>query len=404
MIVSIDFETSDSRGASFQYFRNDFKIFSLSCCWRDDKGVNYWFSTDSNRIAQKLASLARDNHLIIAHNLGYEMGCMKRCYPHIKLNWYCDTMRMAQLRDGGGDEYGPVHLTLDQEIAAELGEISEKDIKKIGQKSQGLSLEACARRFLPNTLQDHKKPAHDWLEENLGIKKNHGGHLDRLPYDLLKDYNNADTLTTLLIYESCKEYLDNKGFDWTRDCKLYFTRANLMTGAHIRGIKINSSKLLKYILTVEEEIMSMETEFINLLAEHVEKVRENRLIRLYEHWVNDLKTDSGKNKRRLKVESGEMDDVWKVFNIGSSKQLVELFVGVLGMTWEFETPKGSPSFKTTHLHQWGKGGLILQKRRKRLLVLQQSINVYASAMYDGRTHPSVRISGTRTNRVAGGRD
>ena len=74
------------------------------------------------------------------------------------------------------------------------------------------------------------------------------------------------------------------------------------------------------------------------------------------------------------------------------------------MKWEFETPKGSPSFKTSHLDQWGEGGKILKIRKKRLLVLQQAVNTYASAMYDGRTHPSVRISGTRTNRVAGGRD
>ena len=122
MIVAIDYETSDSRGASFQYFRKDFKIFSLSCCWRNASGeIVYWFGTRSDAIAQKLAQLARDRVLIVAHNLPYEMGCTTNCYPHIKLNWHADTMRLTQLRDGGGEEFGTPQLTLDQEIAQELG-------------------------------------------------------------------------------------------------------------------------------------------------------------------------------------------------------------------------------------------------------------------------------------------
>lgn len=406
MIVSIDYETKDSRGASFQYFRRDFDIFSLSCCWRDSKTnePKFWFSTDRSRIAQKLASLARNKDQIVAHNLPYEMGCTKKVYKHIDLNWHADTMRLTQLRDGGGDLYDAPVLTLEQEIAMELGEMSEKQVKRQWAKTKGLAIEAAAFRYLSEKYHNHKKPAHDWLEEHKGIKKDHGRHLDKLPYDMLEQYNNGDTLITLLLYESHVKFFEENKYDWSQDCQLYFNRAKLMTSAHIKGIKFNSEKALDYIVEIEAEIKAMEDEFETMFAKEIEIVKENRLIHLWNHWTQQPKTERGKANRCKKLESGEMDDEWNKFNVGSSKQLAELFTGVLGMEAQFETPKGSPSFKASHLQQWGKGGLILQKRKKRLLVLNQAANAYLASLHDGRVHPSIKISGTRTNRVAGGRD
>ena len=406
MLVAIDYETKDSNGASFQYFKRDFQIFSLSCCWRDPKTnePTFWFSNDRNRIAQKLASLARNKDQIVAHNLGYELGCTKKCYPHIKLNWHADTMRLTQLRDGGGDMYDAPVLTLEQEIAFELGELSERQVKSAWAKTKGLSLEACTYRHLPQKYHSHKEPAHKWLEENEGIKKQHGRHLDKLPYDMLEQYNNADTLTTLLLYESNVKYFKEQNFDWSQDCKLFFNRAELMTSAHIRGIKINTDKLLDYIVEIEAEIAEMERKFCEMFAVELEILKENRLVHLWNHWTQLPKTDRGKANRLKKLESGAIDSDWNDFNIGSSKQLAELFSKILGIKHQFETPKGSPSFKASHLSQWGPGGMILLNRKKRLLVLQQCCNVYLSAMHDGRSHPSIKISGTRTNRVAGGRD
>ena len=404
--ICIDYETKDSRGASFEYYRNDFRIFSLSCCWRDPKTrePKFWFSTDPMRIAQKLASMARTQVPVIAHNLGYEMGCTKKVYKHIELNWHADTMRLTQLRDGGGDLYDAPVLTLEQEIAMELGEMNEKQVKRQWAKTKGLGLEAAAFRYLSEKYQGHKKPAHDWLEENLGIKKDHGRHLDRLPYDMLEQYNNGDTLITLLLYESHVKFFEENKYDWAQDCKLYFNRAKLMTGAHIKGIKFNSEKALDYIVEIEAEIKAMEDEFEAMFAKEIEIVKENRLVHLWNHWTQLPKTERGKANRCKKLESGQLDDEWNKFNVGSSKQLAELLTGVLGMEAQFETPKGSPSFKASHLQQWGKGGLILQKRKKRLLVLNQAANAYLASLHDGRVHPSIKISGTRTNRVAGGRD
>ena len=406
MIVAIDYETKDSRGASFQYFRRDFDIFSLSCCWRDPEtnDIKHWFSTDRNRIAQKLATLAREGHQIVAHNLPYELGCTSKVFKHIKLNWYADTMRMTQLRDGGGEEFGTPTLTLEQEIEFELGNLSEKDVKKLWNKSRGLSLEAAAMRYLEDTHHSHKEPAHDWLKEHEGIKKDFGRHLDKLPYDMLEQYNNADTLVTLLLFEEHAKHFNEIGYNWQQDWKLFINRATLMTDAHIRGIKINQEKLMQCILDIEAEIKELEDNFMEVFKKEIDVVRDNRLMKLYTEWCNEPKTEKGKANRRLKVESGEKDEDWYEFKLGSSKQLGMLFIEVMGMKYQFETPKGSPSFKASHLSQWGEGGKLLFKRKKRLLVLQQCANVYLSALHDGRTHPSIKIAGTRTNRVAGGRD
>jgi hypothetical protein len=108
------------------------------------------------------------------------------------------------------------------------------------------------------------------------------------------------------------------------------------------------------------------------------------------------------------------------FNVGSNKQLKELFCDVLGMTGAHMTTTGEkrvkdkeltreealkqyPSFQSKHLGDWGESGGILIKRRKRLLVLSQALNTLQMAKDgQGRCHPEQKVAGTRTNRVAGG--
>lgn len=406
MIVAIDYETMDDRGASFEYFRKDFRVFSLSCAFRDPGNgeIITWFSNNPTKIVAKLADLARAKHQIVAHNLPYEYGVTRACYPHIHLNWHADTMRLAQVRDGGGDEFNPPELSMEQSIALELGEMSEKEASALQRKGVGLSLEACAQRFLSDPgLHNHKKPAHDWLQEHKGIKKNFGRELHHLPYELLEQYNNADTRVTLLLYEECIKWAKLANYDWQKDHTLYLMRGRLITDAYARGILIDKDALFQYILEVEAEIKAIEAQFVAFMAPYSQFVMDIRRA-VVDLWANDpkLKSDRARANRRAKVLEGKEDKRWKVFNTGSSKQLQLLFVDVLKIKPQFLTKKESPSFKTTHLHQWGEGGLILQKRRKRLLVLQQCVNTYVAALYDDRVHCSVRVSGTRTNRTSGG--
>ncbi len=92
-----------------------------------------------------------------------------------------------------------------------------------------------------------------------------------------------------------------------------------------------------------------------------------------------------------------------LFNVGSNKQLAALFVGKLKMTPKFVTKTGQPSFKSAFLSQWGEGGDMLKKRRKRLLVLKQCDSLLALSEYDGRWHVDLKACGTTTGRFAGGR-
>ena len=405
-LVCIDYETKDSRGASFEYFRKDFKVFALSCAWRDAESgeIVQWFSTNNAKIRQRLADFAYKGVKIVAHNIGYEYAVTKVCYPGIELNWYADTLRMGQIRDGGGNEFGEPELTLEQTIAYEMGELTDKEVNSIHYKKMGLSLEACAARFLTDeTLHNHKQVAHGWLEEHKGIKKNFGRELHHLPYNMLEQYNNADTLVTLKLYETLSHWFKENDVEWQRDHQLYLLRGRLITGAYTKGIRINTDKLYEYILQLEDEIEAMEQELMTLYTEDMKVVEYLRFKKLAE-WASDpeLKSDRARFKRWVKILSGEKDPDWKVFNINSSKQLQILFMDALEMVPQFYTPKGSPSFKTTHLHQWGEGGKILQNRKKRILVLTQCVNTYLAAQYDGRVHCSVKVAGTRTNRVSGG--
>lgn len=401
IIIAIDYETADDRGASYQFFRKDFRIFSVSTTWRNPSNneMESYFTNKQDEIKELLTFLSTSGHKIVAHNLPYEMGCTHATYG-LTLNWYADTMRLSQLRDGGGDEFAvTTELTIEQEMAIELGEVTEKDIVK-GKK--GLSLEACAMRFLDDEgRHSHKHEAHSWLEEHHGIKKNHGRFLDLLPYEQLKQYNIADTEVTLLIYETQVEYFKSINFNWHKDNLFYLTRAKYMTGAYHRGLCIDQRALLDYIYEIEAEIEAINQKFRTMFKKEIELVERRRFVDSLMRACR-MKTPRGTYNRIFKTCKGKYPEEY-TFNINSANYLKLLFCDVLGMNPQFLTPKGSPSFKASHLSQWGEGGLILQKRKKRMLVLTQCINTFLDSLHDEKTHPGIKISGTRTNRVAGGR-
>ncbi len=404
-ITAIDYETRDARGASFEIFRADFRVFSLSCAWYDETGsIRTWFSTSPYSIRYKLEELARNKTKITAHNLPYELSVTAQCYPDIELNWFSDTMRLCQVRDAGGDEFAIPDLSLEQTLALELGETSEKQIKKSFAKTRGLSLEACSARFLPEDRHNHKSEAHDYLHEQFKIKTNFGRHLDKLPYSILERYNNGDVINTLLLHVDCLEYFKTITYNWQPDHYLYFDRARLITGAYRQGININREKLYTYILELEKSIEDIEQAFFSGFANQINQAKELKKQRFMAKYlsIDGCKTIKGRWKRLLKAQTDELDTEWNKFNIGSALDLKTLFAEVLNMNAKFLTKKGSPSFKSTHLLQWGEGGDILLNRKKKLLVLQQCANAWLASEYDGKAHPGVRVAGTRTNRVSGG--
>jgi len=401
-VIALDYETVDSRGASFEYFRKDFRLLSLSLTWRNEKGeLESWFDTRQGAIRDKLKWLTDTQIPVVCHNFQFEYGVTWSLYPDLNINWYYDTMRLAILRDTGGNEFNQPALTMEQELEIALGETTEKEIKKSWAKSLGNSLEACARRYLGEQNHDHKKAAHDYLKEKHGITKNFGGNLHLLPFEKLKHYNIADTETTLLIFESCMAYFKAENFNLIPDYQLYTMRVKHISEAYVRGLKIDQDKLLKYILEVEAEIKAIEDEFFKTFRKDLRKVRkwiylEKRIEMLA------LKTMRSQQNRWAKY----MDTATELlqFNLNSNaRHLPMLFLGVLRIKPKFRSAKGAPSFKASHLHQWNEGGKILIKRKKRLLVLQQAVNIYIASLYDGKLHPQVKAAGTRTNRVSSGR-
>ncbi len=399
MVVALDIETSAGGKASFQWYRNDFKVDSLALTYADG---TTWFSANSWQIYGKLQQLSKDRTPLVVHNLQFESGVFSKLYPKLEFNWHADTMRLAQLYDAGGQEFATMPaLSIEQELALELGETTEAELGKNFAKQIGLSLEACALRFLPAIHHNHKQVAHKWLEEHHKIKSRHGQYLHLLPPNILEAYNIADTNITLELYKVLTDRLH--GFDWSRDWQLYTSRITQVNRAYKTGIKIDTAALYTYILDIEKEIAAMEHAFMERFTAEIDQVRDLKLLTAIE-WANDpeLKSDKARAKRFERLETGQVDDMWAEFNIGSNAQLERLFCDVLKIVPKFLTPKGGPSFKSSHLAQWGVGGEMLLKRKKRLLVLQQCVNTYLSAEYDGKAHPQIRASGTKTNRGSGG--
>lgn len=392
-MIAIDIETSCNGSAEFRYWRPGFKIDSMAMSWRDETGaMKSWFSNKSDEVRRVIHQLASSGKPICVHNLSFELGVFSKLYPDLKFNWAADTMRLAQLDDNaGGLHWEETVLVTADDLMDQLLDDGNAP------RRSGLGLEACASRYLPSEHQNHKSAAHSWLEENHNIKSRHGEHLHLLPYEQLKQYNIADTETTLALYETLTENLALKGFDWSSDWALYHNRVRLMSGAYIRGLKIDRDALTKEIHRVHNEIQGVLSEFLNATV-------DSRA-----DWARKF---PGKIKSRPTTP--------EAFNIGSNTQLKQLFIEVLGVVGGRSTKTGLgkveskeitpeqaalqyPSFASKHLSTWGPLGEVLYKRRKLLLVLQQMLGTHFGSAETGRLHPEIRASGTSSNRVAGGK-
>ena len=370
--LALDIETVNSEGAAdFRYWKPGFRILSIALSWRQ-LDVHSWFSADPAEIDRAIRRLAATGRPLIVHNLAFEMGVFETLYPDLKFNWYADTMRLGQLHDNGGDWRDQVF------VGDELDEDASPDL--------GLSLEAVASRVLQRDLHSHKSERDEVLRA-MGIRSRFGSHIHLLPRDVLERYNKLDTTVTLEIFEHLASVLDGI---WQKDWQLYEYRAKLMTGAYRRGVSIDMSALEQYIGTLDRNVDAIEAEF------------------------------KGKNAFAILKWAELTGNSANEFNPGSNKQLKELFCQVLGIRGKHMTKSGEervkkkeitqdeafeqyPSFQSKHLGDWGEAGLILVKRRKALLVLSQALNTLAMAkLGGGRVHPEQRVSGTRTNRVAGG--
>jgi hypothetical protein len=418
-VVVIDYETVEiladgSTRGSTEAYRDNFRVDSCAFSWWSEakQAIESEFVKGEAAVKARLVSLGETP--IVAHNIQFEILVTKCRFPDVQLNWYADTMRLVQVYDNGGDKFAFTKVETLDDILDQLernsdGSSSANSVGGVLAKSKGgktegiagLGLVKAVKRLLAKEFHDHKQEAHEWLRANVAECKTGrvGAYLNRLPDDILERYNIGDTENTLRLYRKIVGEFDDLAYDWRIDHSLFFRSVDEIVNAKIRGVRIDRRKLAGYISAVSEEIAQIAKDFRQTFEKDVKAVERQKILEA----IRKRKTLKGRKKYLKKLRTDAVkwsEDV--TFNIGSNKQLEMLFVGVMKMKAQFVTAKNNPSFRSAVLSQWGAGGDMLKKRRKRLLVLKQSEALMDLSSLDGRWHLDIKAAGTSTGRYAGG--
>ena len=414
-----DYETALLTGeASTEAYRRDFRVTSCAFSWLDVNGqIKSIFLIGEAETEKMLYKVAAAKIPLVAHNIQYELLVTMCRFPKVMpdLVWGTDTMRLVQNFDNGGkfDTSAEGFLSIEEDLermqAEADGEEWEAESKA---PPMGMGLDAAIKRILPRKFHGHKKEAYDWIRANTscGKRTRPGKFLNLLPMDLMKRYNIGDTENTLRLYCHITEYFKKIGFDYRNDHALFMGSVYAITKAKIRGVRVDRERLAKVKADIEAEVAEIEATFMEYFKKEIAEVEQMR----EDKWCGELKTEKGREKRRARLAADKLTatdvpdkkknkwDEHVRFNVGSNHQLRMIFVDILKMVPKFLTDKGSPSFKSPALPQWGEGGMLLGKRRKRLLVLKQATNLLILSGYDGRFHLDLKACGTSTGRYAGG--
>lgn len=360
-VIAADFEAN-----SLQYWSEDFEVHSLALAWRREDGSLGTRYLEPGSIEDQLERIQSQGIPLLVHNLGYEYGVIAYKYPGCVGLDFIDSMRLAQMYDNGGGE-SPL---------------------------RGFGLAKCVQRILgrPDPKERFYKELH--LK---GVKRGQEGeNLALLGDDLYREYNIQDAVETLLLFEHIDEYCTENDINWRLDHSLYVHTTKRIAIAQGEGIAVDRSKLLQSRDSLKAEIDEIDVSFITRF-----KAEIRALEAIWgEGWVSALKTEKGRQKRRMALSEGKAPTA---FNVGSKKHLEALFVDTLGLTPQFFTPTGRPSFKASHLPTYGSGGEMLAKRGKRMIVLKQVESLLALSEGDDRWHLSLKPTGTATGRLSGGR-
>ncbi len=380
-VIALDFETT-----GLKTWLPDFRIVSCAACWPTPEGYKFAY-TEGEVDTRTLLESCLGRTLII-QNVSYEMACIMSRYPDLwelmnnGVTWL-DCARLVQNWDGGGQEY-------DDGVQSLFGSTAKKN------PNTGFRLEALAARVLEPKYHNHKQPYIQWILDNIPgtKKKGAGAHLAKLPPTMLQRYNELDTEITFEVYRVMCESFAKIGFDWRLDHQLYIQCCKYLADSSNRGVTVDREQLTENIKIVEAEISEIRTTFTEKYADEISQVESLNRADL----VAKMKSEKGK----LSINSDpKKEKLWK-FKVSSTKQLARLFVDILGIQYTFKTPKGGPSFKSAFLNQWGEGGVLLEKRGKRQLVMNQMIALYNMSEQDGLWHWSMKAIATRTGRLSGG--
>lgn len=372
-LVVVDFETS-----SLSYYSPEFRVISMAMAYIDAQGnLSTKFSNVPEEMEEYIKFLSENKVPVAVYNAGFEIGIFNYYYPQYPVNVAVDVMRLVQVFDNGNDDF--VSPFRDQ---FEFDYDTREDGTEI--IPEGLGLKIAGPRILGHTFIKAETEAYQWIHENLKVSiRQAGAHLGKLPYDILKKYNEADVTNTYNLYKYIIVYFSTIEYDWTHDHALYLNSARLIVESQARGINVKREPLKAYLVQLEEEIQSIGREF---------KLK-------YIQEISDLEDAYWEEEKAIrKTEKGKAGVKRPVFNEGSNHQLADLFIKHLNVKATFFTPSGQPSFKKAHLHSWGAGGEILLKRRQRMIVLSQVRALLELSEEDSKWHSSLRTAGTSTGR------
>ena len=382
----MDVETGLTTGqASTEFYRDDFRVLSCAVSWYEGADLCNLFVEGESDSLELIKYLDSNNVKVIAHNVGFEMGVCFSRFPGTRLTWYADTMRLAQVADGGGAiEYGsPEELSLDEEITGK------------SEFRRGFGLEACVSRWLPAQYHNHKTPYYTYLRDTHGVRKGQeGANLTLLPPDMLAAYNTADTDVTLLLYTSLVKFLEGQRYDWSFDHYLYLAVAQKITESKIRGIRVDRNHLENAVIAITNDLQAMMDQFRSTYINEITAIEQENLNLI---WAQ-RKTEKGQTRAwEQALETPELHQ----FNVNSTAHKKRLFVDKLGIEPKFSTEKGAPSFARHLLGQWGDGGRILSTRGTLAIARSQAESILTMSEYDNRYHVDLRAAGTTTGRFAG---
>lgn len=401
--VIIDFETVEllldgGTKASVDAYKTNFRVTSMAAIWRnevDDTFSKYFEGEPAIRAF--LEWLVKTNKPVVCHNIQYERLVNKCRFNDLPINWYADTMRLAQLYDNGGDK-NQFETIVDEEWT---GELAETPIKRV--PLSGLGLSVCNKRILAGS--DHKSEAYTWIRANIPESAgSEGSFLDKLPADIMQRYNIADVQVTLDLYEFITGYFDKIGFDWALDNSLYMSTVGYLVNAKVHGAQVNREQLVINLAQIKQEIKEIESAFLVRFKSEIEAIEFERMRAFCNKpGVKGPPTAKRIEKRVESIMSKGLATLKLSFNTGSNKQLEELFAHTLRLVPKFFTKKGASSFRSVHLNQWGEGGSMLATRRKKMIIMAQMESLLKLSEYDGRWHPDLRAAGTVTGRFIGSR-
>lgn len=385
-IVTVDFETDNSKGLGLQIWHPDFKVTSAAFLVADDNDSTF-FSTDVYEIGKTLRFFYQNNYEFLVYNAGFDCAIMEHIFKLPEaFHRSIDAWRLA----------GYCNMTVDDKHAMKKG--------------RNTSLVGSVKYFFDE--ESYKKPFEDVII-SMGLAKTHKqahANIAALPPELLKEYNIADVVQTWRIYKHCINLLENEwGVPWRHDHDLYMNEAYLYARSSFRGIQIDQALLKESLRDLEEEIATIDGELRS--SEYV-KEAERRLTKKRDKVSHPMRKKHRKAHEELYFMAEPSDEevlewfnsqLTHVFSWHSSKDKIMLFIDILGLPVIKLTnggKKGKPQPKVSKdtLREYGEIGKKLLLLLKRMKEHKELSTLQYLSSFDGLFHPMLRSSTTVSSR------